>query len=152
MAGFQASRQRGVTLIELVISIVVIAVAVSSVLGVFSLTAQHSADAMVREQAVAIANAYLEEIALKPVDDVDGDGETLRADFDDVDDYNGLNDSSVCDQFGTTVVGLEPYAVSVSVVPGALGSLPAADVDRIDVTVTHTTGLTVRLSGYRARY
>ena len=65
-------RERGATLIELVISIVVIAIAASAVLGVLSSTVGRSADAMVLSQGVAIAEAYLEEISLKPYDDPDG--------------------------------------------------------------------------------
>ncbi|HKQ84477.1 MAG TPA: prepilin-type N-terminal cleavage/methylation domain-containing protein [Steroidobacteraceae bacterium] len=147
-------QQCGVTLIELVVSIVVIAIAVSAVLGVFTLTSKNSADAMVRQQAVAIADAYLEEILLRPYVDPDGaDGEPQRADFDDVDDYNGLNDAhGARDQFDHAIAGLEPYAVTVSVQPGSLGSVPNADVLRIDVTVTHFTGLVLRTSGYRANF
>lgn len=150
-------RQRGVTLIELVISIVVIGIAVSSVLGVLTLTSKHSADAMVQQQALAIANSYLEEILLKPCDDPDGagapDNEAQRANFDDVDDYNRLPiEDGAHDQFGQEITGLEPYNVTVSVSAGTLGTLPSTDVYRIDVTVTHFTGLVLRISGYRARY
>ena len=96
--------ERGATLIELVISIVVIAIAASAVLGVLSSTVGRSADAMVMSQAVAIAEAYLEEITLKSFADPDGvDGEAARPDFDDVDDYHGLVDNGARDQFGTRV-------------------------------------------------
>ena len=76
-------------------------------LGVLSSTVGRSADAMVMSQAVAIAEAYLEEISLKAFADPDGvDGETTRAAFDDVDDYNGLVDNGARDQFGTALVPL----------------------------------------------
>jgi MSHA pilin protein MshD len=58
--------ERGMTLVELTISIVVIAIAASAVLGLLSRSVGRSADAMVMSQAVAIAEAYLEEITLKP--------------------------------------------------------------------------------------
>ena len=57
--------QKGATLVEVVISIVVIAVAVTAVLGVLSTTVGRSADALIVTQAVSVANAYLEEISLK---------------------------------------------------------------------------------------
>ncbi len=83
----RAIRERGVTLIELVISIVVIAVAASAVLGLLSRSAGSSADPMVLSQAVSIGEAYLEEIMLKAFDDPDGVAvEGSRGDFDDVDD------------------------------------------------------------------
>ena len=58
-------RERGATLIELIISIVVISIAASAVLGLLSGSVGRSADAMVMAQAVSIAEAYLEEISLK---------------------------------------------------------------------------------------
>ncbi len=113
-----AYRERGVTLIELVISIVVIAIAASAVLGVLSRSVGRSADSMVMSQAVAIAEAYLEEITLRPFADPDGvDGEVNRADFDDVDDYNGLVDVGARDQFGAAIAALSQYTVAVTVVP-----------------------------------
>ena len=148
------ARQRGVTLIELVVSIVIIGIAVSAVLGVFTMTTQRSVDAMVRQQAVAVAEAYLEEILLKPFADPDGaNGETRRTDFDDIEDYNGLDDATgACDQLGNPIDGLQSYRVDVRVEQGALNGLPANDVRRVDVRVRHVTGLTLRLSGYRTRY
>ena len=147
-------RQRGVTLIELCVSIVVIAIAAGAVLGVLSRSVGRSADAMIMSQAVSVAEAYLEEITLKPFADPDGvDGEALRTDFDDVDDYNGLVDVGARDQFGTAPSALSRYTVSVTVTPSAaLTSVPNADAERIDVRVTYAPNVTVALTGYRARY
>jgi MSHA pilin protein MshD len=139
---------RGVTLIELVLSIVIIAIAVSAVLGALSYSASRSADAMVRHQSVAIASTYLEEIVLK---NFTADGvEASRSLYDDVSDYNGLNDVGARDQFGTAVAGLGQYTVTVAVGGGTLGSLSAStEVKRIDVNVQHATGVVVKISGYR---
>lgn len=149
----RALRERGATLIELVISIVVIAIAASAVLGVLSSTVGRSADAMVLSQAVAIAEAYLEEISLKPFDDPDGiDGETLRPAFDDVDDYNGLVDDGARDQFGTALAPLAQYRVTVSVTAStALVGVPGTAAERIDVRVTYPGNGAVALTGYKAR-
>ena len=143
--------QRGATLIELVISIVVIAIAASAVLGVLSGTVGRSADAMVLAQGVAIAEAYLEEISLKSFADPDGiDGEAARADFDDVDDYDGLVDAGARNQFGTALPPLAAYTVTVSVSPSAaLPGVPAAAAQRIDVRVTHAPNVAVALTGYK---
>jgi MSHA pilin protein MshD len=148
-----AHREGGVTLIELVISIVVVAIAASAVLGVLSRTAGHSADAMIVAQAVAIAESYLEEITLKPFDDPDGaDGEGNRADFDDLDDYHGLVDAGARDQFGNPIAGLNGYTVSVAVVgSAALTGVDAANAARVDVTVSHAPLVNLSLSGYRTR-
>ena len=146
-------RERGATLIELVVSIVIIAIAAGAVLGVLSRSVGRSADAMVLAQGVSIAEAYLEEIALKSFVDPDGtDGEALRPDFDDVDDYNGLVDAGARDQFGTALAPLAAYTVTVTVVAStALAGVPGADAERIDVGVTHSGGAVVRLSGYKTR-
>jgi MSHA pilin protein MshD len=144
-------RESGATLIELIISIVVIAIAASAVLGVLSATVGRSADAMILSQGVAIAEAYLEEIALKPVADPDAvDGEASRPAFDDVDDYHGLVDSGARNQFGTPLAPLAQYTVSVSVSSSAaLPGVPAAAARRIDVRVTHPPNVVVALTGYK---
>jgi MSHA pilin protein MshD len=146
-------RERGVTLIELVISIVVVAISVSAVLGVLSSTAEHSADAMVVAQAVSIAESYLEEISLKPFDDPDGvDGEGVRAAFDDLNDYHGLVDVGARDQFGNPIPGLGDYTVAVNVVgSAALTGVDAANAARIDVSVTHAAHVNLAVTGYRTR-
>jgi MSHA pilin protein MshD len=145
--------ERGATLIELTISIVVIAIAASAVLGVLSSTVGRSADAMVLTQAVAIAEAYLEEIALKPFADPDGiDGEASRPSFDDVDDYDGLVDFGARDQFGNALAPLAQYGVAVTVSPSAaLAGVPSPDAQRIDVVVTYPGNGIVALTGYKTR-
>lgn len=146
--------QRGVTLVELLVSIVIVSIAASTILGVISMTTAGSADPMIRHQAAAVAEAYLEEILLKPIDDPDGiDGEAARADFDDLDDYDGLVDAGAQDQFGAPIAGLANYAVAVSVASSAgLPPVPAADAIRVDVVVTHTNMVNFILSGYRTRF
>jgi MSHA pilin protein MshD len=148
-------KQRGVTLIELVITITLIAIAVSAVLGTLAANAKSSAEGMARTQAMAIAEAYLEEIRLKPCADPDGvDGESGRINFDDVDDYNGLVNAGAVDQFGNAISSLSNYNVAVSVVHStALTGVPSANAYRIDITVTYpAAGVDVRLNGYRANY
>jgi len=142
---------RGVTLIELVFSIVIIAISVAAILGVLSMLATGSAEAMIRNQAVAIATAYLEEVTLKPYVDPDGTtGEIVRAAMDDVNDYNGLIDIGARDQLGTIITGLEQYTIRVTVGAGTLPSIAAASVRRIDVNVQHpSAGVNMTLSGYR---
>jgi MSHA pilin protein MshD len=108
---------------------------------------------MALSQAVAIAEAYLEEIALKPFDDPDGvDGEAARPDFDDVDDYDGLVDNGARDQFGAALAPLAQYTVTVAVTQSAaLTGVPAAAAERIDVRVTYPGNGAVALTGYKTR-
>ena len=149
----QTRDQRGVTLVELIVSIVIVATAVGAVLNVLSSNLSRSADAFITIQAGAIAEAYLEEISLRPFDDPDGvDGEANRVDFDDLDDYDGLVDNGARDQFDNPIGGLGNYSVSVTVVASsALPGTPSADCRRIDVRVTQAPLVDFTLSGYRTR-
>jgi MSHA pilin protein MshD len=142
---------RGLTLIELVVAMVVIAIALSGVLLVINYTTRHSADPVLRHQAVAIAESYMEEICLK---DVIADGkEANRSLYDDVYDYDGLNDSGVENAYANAVAGLENYDVSISVTTESFGPSGAQIAGaRIDVTVTDPAGQELTLSGYCADY
>ena len=147
-------RQSGGTLIELVIAIVIISISVSAILMALSTSLAHSADPMIRHQAVSIAEAYLEEIALKPFADPDGvDGEASRDLFDDVDDYNGLVDVGARDQFNVALTDLENYTVTVAVTAsGALPSIASTDLFLISVTITHAAQIDFTISAYRANF
>ena len=146
-------KNQGFTLIELIVAMVVISVALAGVMSVINYTTLHSADPVLRHQAIAIAEAYMEEISLKNYADPDADGETDRALFDDVDDYNGLSDSGAVDQNGHAIAGLEKYSISVSVTPQNYG--PAGNEGsglKIAVTVIDPAGESLILTGYRANY
>lgn len=149
-------RERGVTLVELIVSIVVVAVAVGAVLGVLSSGAVRSADAMVLAQATSVAEAYLEEISLKSFADADGVGEGSRAAYDDVYDYSGLVDAGARDQLGNAIPELASYRVTVTVTQtAALPGVPAADAARVDVRVAYPLApphsVNVALTGYKTR-
>ena len=59
-------RQRGISLVELIMFIVIISVALTGILLVMNQTTAHSADPMIRKQALAIAESILEEVELMP--------------------------------------------------------------------------------------
>jgi len=173
-------RQAGVTLIELIISIVVITVAVVGVLAAMNTAVRHSADPMLQTQANAIAQSYLEEIMLRAFCDPDldldpdqncdvgnlpGTADCMvclepvepdgRAVYDNVCDYHNLNDAGAVDQNGADIVGLEGYSVRVTVATDdTLNGLQGAscEVLRVDVQVTHSAGVDTTVSAYRANY
>ena len=60
------TRARGLSLIELIVFIVIISISVVGVIGALSLSARSSADPMIQKQALAIAEAVLEEVHLQP--------------------------------------------------------------------------------------
>jgi len=89
--------QRGVTLIELVIFIVVVSIAVVGLLQIFARTTASSADPQLRKQALAIAEAMLDEIEgarftfCDPLADPAADMATNAAPFDSATNPTGCN-------------------------------------------------------------
>jgi MSHA pilin protein MshD len=148
-APFKFIRQAGFTLLEIITTVVVIAIAATSLMSVFSSTIQTSADPMFEQQAIAIAEAYMEEIVLQ--DFAVGPGNT-RPTYDDVLDYNSLPDSVVRDQNGLPVGGLGDYGITVTVAQSALNGIIATESYRIDIVVTHASIDDVFLSSYRVNY
>ena len=147
-------RHRGVTLIELVVAITIVAIAVTTILGVLGTLASRSADAMMQQQAIAIAGSYLDEIMQRWVVDPNGaPPNTGRGSWDLVDEYNGLVDVGAHNQFGNSIAALSAYTVSVvTSQSSALTGVPAAATRRIDITVSYAPGHSVTLSGYRTNY
>lgn len=139
------------TLIEILITIVVISIAGTALMGVYSNIVSKSADPIIQQQALAIAEAYVEEIRLKAFTDPDGGVET-RANFDDIQDYNSLPDLVVRDQNGNAIAALSAYSVSVSVTGQALATIGAANSMRIDVVVDHPAIDPITLSSFRTSY
>lgn len=168
------THQRGVTLVELVIFIIIVSAASAGILLVMSATTQRSADPMVRQQALLIAESYLEEILHKRFTDPSAGAtqvcpttlpykESSRASYDNVCDYHNLSDSAgVVDQLGNAVTGLTAYNVSVTVTGTAndgtalnnINNTGALRVLRVDVEVTHDdiSDFQVRMTGYRTNY
>jgi len=73
-------RQRGVTLIELILFIMIVGIALAAILGVMNVTTSRSADPVRTKQALMIAEGLLEEVQLArftrcdPSGDVDAAG------------------------------------------------------------------------------
>ncbi len=154
-------KQQGFTLLEVLVTIVVIAITATTLLGVYSSVVGRSSDPIIEQQAIAIAEAYLEEIQLQSFEDPEG-GETNgseeganRAQFDDVQDYNDASvDGAVEDQNGTAITQLAAYTVTVTVGFEALDSITQASSNalRIDVSVDHPAIDPITLSGFRTNY
>jgi MSHA pilin protein MshD len=129
---------------------VIISIAVTGVFSVINLTVSHSADPVVQHQAIAIAEAYLEEILSQSYTDPNGTnaGET-RASFDNVADYNGLNDAGAYNRQGVLLSNLSSYHVSVAVVDRTVSGLAAK---KITVTVSGPGVSDLALTGYKFSY
>ena len=151
-------RRSGFTLIEIIVTIVVVGIAATALTSVFGTLVRSSADPAIQQQATTIAEAYLEEILLRAFDDPQGgetgadEGEAGRAEYDDVKDYRSLAAGPAADQFGNPVPALVAYTVTVTITNSALDVVAAADTLRIDVDVVHPAINPIRLSGFRTRY
>lgn len=174
------TEQRGLSLIELLVFIVVVGGAVAGVLAVVSLTTRASVDPMVQKQALAIAESLLEEVQGKPFTYCDPDdanaetaasaaacattpeasgpeaGETRYSNltpFDNVNDYHGFAMAGISDLGGAAVAGLGGYSAAIQVQPaGAFNGIPAGETLLVTVTVTGPGNHNVSLSGYRTRH
>lgn len=151
----------GFTLLEILITIIVIGIAASSIMAVYISTVKTSADPLIQHQAIAIAEAYMEEIQLKSFADPGGiesggaEAGEIRSTYDDVQDYDDPSiDGAVADQNGASIAGLGDYTVTVGVSAAALSLITQASGNamRIDITVDHPAIDPITLSGFRANY
>ncbi|MGH8634737.1 MAG: hypothetical protein ACRET7_11480, partial [Burkholderiales bacterium] len=66
----------GLSLVELIVFIVIVGAAVAGIIGVITVTTRASADPVIHKQALAIAEAVLEEVQLQPFTYCDPDDPT----------------------------------------------------------------------------
>ncbi|MGE4405835.1 prepilin-type N-terminal cleavage/methylation domain-containing protein [Pseudomonas sp.] len=127
--------QRGMTLVELVITIVIIGIAAAALFSAMASITGRSADPMLRQQSLYIAESYLEAITALP--------------------YNQLNSAAQHpappqDVNGNPIGKLASYSVEVVVENTA--SLNEVKATRIDVSVRDPAGQILTLTGYRTDY
>lgn len=128
----------GLTLIEMVITIVILAISLITLSSILSAGIGRSSDTTLELRSAALAQSYLDEILGKRFDENSNprgippcrsnctlftnfgpDSET-RAQFDDVDDYNGLDEGEgqltpLQDANGITRTGYDNFRVRVTV-------------------------------------
>lgn len=149
--------QRGLTLIELIMFIVIVGVALAGIVTAINFNVQHSVDPIVKKQALAIAESMLEEVMLQNFADPDSTASegTLRSDWDDIDDYAGYTNMAVTsiDDPATTITDLTGYTVSVTVNSATgLSGIASGQAKLITVTVAWQGTTAVQLQGYRTNY
>lgn len=127
------SRQRGMTLVELVITIVIIGIAAAAMFSAMAAITGRSADPMLRQQSLALAEAYLESISARAYADLPTAVQPAQAARD-------INGNPI----------LPGYLVAVAINTGA--TLDNVQATRISVTVTDPTGQALQLDGYRTNY
>lgn len=170
----------GFSLVEVIITIVIISVALTAAIAGWGNIAKHSSDVMWQTRVSYLGQAYLEEILSRRYDETTpiggspicnpctaegsfgSEGTETRETYDDVDDYHGLNENAV-GLFNQLVTsgGIESYrnyqvSVQVSYV-GATYFSPAQNalVKQVIVTVTppgNTGQGAVEFSALRGNY
>lgn len=163
--------QRGATLVELVITIVVISVAIAGVVGAFALITGRSTDPLNQIRAVALAQRYMDEILARPFDEAAPAGQrygggcrkTVDASRDrdayrDVDDFDAINAETPSEYWLASpgaVDGYEQFAVTVNVDcvadPSAeLGT--SVEAKRIEILIDDPSDNQYVFSAYRVNY
>lgn len=151
-------RQRGASLVELVVFIVIVGIGVAGVLAALNAATRGSPDPMVQKQALAIAESLLEEVQLQSFTYCDPDdplaetaasaaactvaeaigaeaGETRYAApfFDNANDYHGFNSATEVPpglkDIGGTDLGLAGYSATIGIVADVLGGIAANDAN-----------------------
>ena len=139
-----AGRQRGVTLIELIVFIVVVSIALAGVLQVLRLTSANSADPLRRKQALMIAESLLEEVQMAAFTYCDPSS----------DNADSATDTAACTvpegfgQAGTEPVGARPFDNVNDY--AAAPNQPAAAFD-VAGALADAGGTPLPLQGYTAR-
>lgn len=144
--------QRGFTLVEMIIAIVVLGVGLAGLMLAFSTATRSSADPLVNKQLLAVAEEMLDEIELRPYTPVANAaaGGCSRLTFNDIADYDGYTTSGrICTIDGAPIPTLAGLSVVVRVQAGTLSGVAAAR--RITVTVSRADA-SITLAGWRTDY
>lgn len=162
-------KQNGMTLVEMVISIVLISIAVTAVLSAFSSSMGRSSDPLWKNKSLKLAQLYLDEILSKKYDvstplggipaslpsavscDVPFAGGN-RGIFDHVDRFNGVNDMPPALVTGA-LSDYAGYRVTVLVTcAGSEVGVANNNAKRITVTVTPPNQSPMPFSVYRGNF
>lgn len=155
-------KNRGFTLIEAIIFIVIVSVAVTAITLQFAQNVQTSAEPLIRQKGMAIAKRYLDQMQTVRWDEntpVGGGtatststpgldaGETCTLSvLDDFDDFDCFNNNALADGFSIDITVTNGTSI------GAWDSVPANSYKRAVINVGTPTNETLRLTIFRANY
>jgi prepilin-type N-terminal cleavage/methylation domain-containing protein len=134
-------KQRGFTLIELIVALVIIALAAATLVGTMTAIAARSAETLQLAQSANIANSYLRDMLARPF-------AALAAGV-------VVNDAAARDQFGTPIAaGLGAFQVNVVTgrSPDLAPTVPFVDCAIVTVRVTAPNQVVTVLSAYRTNH
>lgn len=178
---YTGQAERGLTLLELLVFIVIVGIAATAILTVMGNLTRQSANLLPEQQARAVAAGLLDEILAQPYTFCDPDapnaatataatpaacggptesglgpeaGETRGGamPFDNVNDYHGYA-GAVSFPDGSAAANLPGYTVQVRVQgAGAIGAVPATETLRVTVSVNGPAGELARQESVRIRH
>lgn len=160
-------KANGFSLIELVITIVVLGIALSALSGSLFTSVGRNADPLWQSKASQLSQAYLDEILSMRYDESSPlgggsigtcstpgseTGETSRSLYDDVDDYNNYNDLTTTADFldASVASNYGGYTVSIAVTCVAQGNPTLTNSKLIALTITSPTNQNLVFSVLRA--
>ena len=165
MRSVRRYRLRAFTLIEMIITIVIIGLALTSGLKAFSLLAGRSSDALIQTKTLDLAQLYLDEILASRFDESSGnggspgyagcritdDGES-RAGYDDVDDYDAIDNEIPAFADASLATYYAGFSVSVSVRCDDSVGVNAGGAKRIELTIRSPDNQSSRFTAYRGNF
>lgn len=160
-------RHRGLTLVEVVISMAIISTALTAGLRTMASFSQGQRAAEQKAVAMALANQLMAEINMWPYEDPVSGSTTFglesgeiwgnRTTYDDIDDYNGLSLSPPTARNGDIIAGYDDYSLCVSIsyyapASTAFSGFPSNSFKSITVQVYKSGVEMARLTTIRGRH
>lgn len=141
--------QKGASLLESVIAVAIASVLISSIASAISLSVGQSADPLVRQQALFLAEAMMETVLSRDYVDPDSGlvcdpAEALFQNYDNICDYNGLSLNGGTDAFGNAILGLETFDTNVTV--DSSGSVSIAGIGGLNADIPIWMEITVSVT------
>ena len=153
----RGSYTKGFTLIELVISIVVVGAGVTAIFSLTTQAASYGTDPMTYKQSMAIAESYMEEIRGKRFSTGSCPSvptSNVRANYSYICHYDTSgSDVAIADQQGNSILDWSQYTVRVTVTNSSFNGITSSNAQKIVVLVQHaSTNTSVSLTSYRTNY
>jgi len=176
------AHENGFTLIELIIGIVIFAIALTIIVGLIAPQARQSAEPLIQLKASELGQSLMNEILSKSFDehsdrappfrrcsettlgaqpctdinDFGLDGTETRTSYDDVDDYIALPGQAITNALGEELIEYQKFSLEVQVEYDSDYNASTTDGDvlakRITVTVISPLGERYGFTSYKANY
>lgn len=170
-----SAKAAGFSLLELLLALVVLALALSLITVLGYRASQQGADPLLQIKAAELAQAYLDEIQARGFDEQSPPGNLLpcdrsgrpactsaasfgadsgetRASFDDVDDYHGLNEAPTQPE-GTALAGYTGFRVQIQVsYAGTDLGLSLRSLKRVQLQVVLPDGAISAFAFYKGNF